>query len=337
MADDSAPGPGPVVWDAGTAGNLAPASTGTPSQTPTPAVDPAEFIASEKRLGTPDLNIAHALLTHYGSQFKSMTDSGLGMKDIFGALGLDISGKPMPEDYKSTLDTAAKSAGLGKYKLDGNILKGLMGVESLGGRNVIGQLVTDSKGNPTFAAGPFQLMPQIAKTFGVSDPYDIEQSAPAAAALLKQNLDRYNGDLPKALKAYQAGLDESKWGQHQADYAQHVQDQANGLGNWGHVQQAASGYLGGFGPEVGAAKQAFKSFVGELDAGKHPSEAYSTAAARYYDTLGTRQQAQANYETDNPIGSKVANSGRGSSGYGVGYHGRAGNSRARVCSGRVGD
>lgn len=51
------------------------------------------------------------------------------------------------------------------------------------------------------AQGPFQLMPQIQRAYGVTDPNDLEQSAFAAARLMRENLDRY-GNYDDAIKAY---------------------------------------------------------------------------------------------------------------------------------------
>lgn len=55
------------------------------------------------------------------------------------------------------------------------------------------------------AQGLMQLMPETAWQFGVSDPFDPKQNVDAGSALLRQLLDRYNGDLRLALAAYNAG------------------------------------------------------------------------------------------------------------------------------------
>ncbi len=55
------------------------------------------------------------------------------------------------------------------------------------------------------AEGLMQLMPATQFQFDVTDPLDAGQSLEAGTKLLKQLLDRYHGDLPLALSAYNAG------------------------------------------------------------------------------------------------------------------------------------
>jgi soluble lytic murein transglycosylase-like protein len=50
-----------------------------------------------------------------------------------------------------------------------------------------------------------QLMPATSRQFGVADPFDPRQNVQAGAKFLKQLLVRYNGDVAKALAAYNAG------------------------------------------------------------------------------------------------------------------------------------
>ncbi|PYT14037.1 MAG: lytic transglycosylase [Acidobacteria bacterium] len=59
--------------------------------------------------------------------------------------------------------------------------------------------------SPKGAEGLMQLMPATQAQFQVRDPFQAEESLAAGAKLLKQLLDRYNGDLSLALSAYNAG------------------------------------------------------------------------------------------------------------------------------------
>ena len=58
--------------------------------------------------------------------------------------------------------------------------------------------------SPKGALGVMQLMPQTARTLG-ADPRDTEQNIDAGARLLRDLLIKYNGDVVKALSAYNAG------------------------------------------------------------------------------------------------------------------------------------
>lgn len=55
------------------------------------------------------------------------------------------------------------------------------------------------------AMGVMQLMPDTAKSMGVSDPFDADQNIMGGAKLMSQLLRKYDGDLKLALAAYGAG------------------------------------------------------------------------------------------------------------------------------------
>jgi len=59
--------------------------------------------------------------------------------------------------------------------------------------------------SPKGAQGLMQLMPATAEQFGVEDALDPKQNVDAGAKYLKQLLDKYKGDVPLALAAYNAG------------------------------------------------------------------------------------------------------------------------------------
>lgn len=59
--------------------------------------------------------------------------------------------------------------------------------------------------SPKGAIGLMQLMPELARSYGVSDPYDPHQNLRAGATHLSSLLDRYDGDLTLTLAAYNAG------------------------------------------------------------------------------------------------------------------------------------
>lgn len=59
--------------------------------------------------------------------------------------------------------------------------------------------------SPKGAQGLMQLMPSTQMQLQVQNPFDAQESLEAGSKLLKQLLDRYNGDIKLALSAYNAG------------------------------------------------------------------------------------------------------------------------------------
>ncbi len=108
------------------------------------------------------------------------------------AMPSDIGCDPMPKPQLfEMIDQAAQRQGV-----DPALVREVARQES-----AFRPCAVSSKG----AAGLMQLMPATQAQFAVTDPFDPGQSLDAGTKLLKQLLDRYNGDLPLALSAYNAG------------------------------------------------------------------------------------------------------------------------------------
>ena len=84
-----------------------------------------------------------------------------------------------------------------KYGVDERLILAIIGQESsfINGR-------TSSKG----AKGLMQLMPATAKELGITDVNDPEQNIDGGVRLIKKFLEIYNGDVKKALAAYNSGM-----------------------------------------------------------------------------------------------------------------------------------
>lgn len=80
--------------------------------------------------------------------------------------------------------------------LDPKLLRAMIGQES-----AFRPCAVSAKG----AQGLMQLMPETAAELGVANPFDPKQNLDGGARYLKQLLEKYKGDLPQALGAYNAG------------------------------------------------------------------------------------------------------------------------------------
>ncbi len=95
------------------------------------------------------------------------------------------------KQFKPLIEIKAK-----KYGLDPNLLAGLIRQES----NFNPYAVSHCG-----AMGLGQLMPETARGLGVVDPFNASQNLEGAAKYLKQMLDKFGGNVTKALAAYNAG------------------------------------------------------------------------------------------------------------------------------------
>jgi soluble lytic murein transglycosylase-like protein len=93
--------------------------------------------------------------------------------------------------FAAEIDAAAQRNGL-----DPALLRGLIRQES--------NFDANAK-SPAGAMGLTQLMPATAAGLGVTNPSDPVQNIEGGAKYLKQQLDRFGGDVSKALAAYNAG------------------------------------------------------------------------------------------------------------------------------------
>ena len=97
----------------------------------------------------------------------------------------------VPARYESIIEEASK-----KNKLDPLLVKAVIKQESnFNSRNV----------SPAGAQGLMQLMPDTARELGVKNSFDPTQNVQGGAKYLKQMLDLFDGSLPQALAAYNAG------------------------------------------------------------------------------------------------------------------------------------
>lgn len=163
--------------------------------------------------------------------YKSVPDKQSGLLDAFipKAYAADKKADPKkyisyvadtPDEYKDTISSAAE-----KHDIPANILSALLKQESNFNPNAK---------SPVGASGIAQFMPATAKEMGI-DPSDPKQSIEAAARYLRQHLDSFDGDMKKALAAYNAGAGNvRKYGgippfKETQNYVKKIMDYANGV------------------------------------------------------------------------------------------------------------
>ncbi|MBI1404374.1 MAG: transglycosylase SLT domain-containing protein [Porphyrobacter sp.] len=103
---------------------------------------------------------------------------------------LSRQGAPVPERYSAKIRELAA-----RFDLSPNLLEAVVWQESRWRENAV---------SPVGARGLAQLMPGTARYLGV-DAEDPFQNLEGGARYLREQLDRFDGDLEKALAAYNAG------------------------------------------------------------------------------------------------------------------------------------
>lgn len=106
---------------------------------------------------------------------------------------VEVTNKNLSE--KQQIEDAVKKASV-KYGIDENLIKAVIKTESNFNPKVV-----SSAG----AKGLMQIMPANFKHLGVTNPFDIYQNVDAGTKLLKEYIDKYNGNIEMGLMAYNGG------------------------------------------------------------------------------------------------------------------------------------
>jgi soluble lytic murein transglycosylase-like protein len=100
-------------------------------------------------------------------------------------------------EQRKQIDDAVKISAK-KYNVSEDLVKAIIAAESN-----FDQFAVSKAG----AMGLMQLMPRTLLNFGVEKPFDINQNIEGGVHYFRQLLDRYSGNVDKALAAYNAGPD----------------------------------------------------------------------------------------------------------------------------------
>ncbi len=105
--------------------------------------------------------------------------------------GRTTEGRNSPSRYDGLISQICQ-----EYDMDPSLVKAVIKAESGYNPNAVSH---------AGAMGLMQLMPKTARSLGVSDPFDPEENIRGGVRYLKNQLDRFQGDIPLALAAYNAG------------------------------------------------------------------------------------------------------------------------------------
>lgn len=124
---------------------------------------------------------------------------GFGLASVAPLMGPEVnprsapvvSQKPSPGQWRGLVERTAT-----RHDVPAWLVRNVLQVESGGDPGAT---------SPVGAMGLMQLMPGTARELGVTDPYDPAQNLDGGARYLAQMLKRFDGNLEKAVAAYNAG------------------------------------------------------------------------------------------------------------------------------------
>ena len=153
----------------------------------------------------PNLNIAGAKARVYGQPPLGQTDDTPVVREkalpvrrsesVNDSAAVSVNPAQVQKVYRQKLDDLVVSTAR-RHGVDPHLVKAVVTAESDFDPNVLSH---------AGAMGLMQLMPETAKDLGVSDPWDPGQNVDGGVRYLGQMIKRFDGDVGKALMAYNWG------------------------------------------------------------------------------------------------------------------------------------
>lgn len=128
---------------------------------------------------------------------QKLTDIPLTLNNSYGNIyssGTSMLNNRTPEDLKKIYSAVSDASK--KYGISESLILAVIKQES-----DFDSTCTSSVG----ASGLMQIMPGNYSHLGISNPYDVDQNVNGGTKLLREYLDKYNGDIQMALMAYNGG------------------------------------------------------------------------------------------------------------------------------------
>lgn len=198
-------------------------------------------------------------------------------------------------DYESCFQAASEA-----YQVPVNLLKAVAKVESD---------FTPTAVSHCGAQGVMQLMPATARYLGVNDAFDPAQNIMGGAKYIRMMLDRFDGDVSKALAAYNAGPGAVDKCGGVPSYAQAYVNKVLGYAGSGVSVPAqsfaaglapASGSAAGYGAVSASGDLTVGELYGQVEEAYHSSGLNSQDAARLFveKFLASDEEEEGRYQAE---------------------------------------